>query len=65
MLLVLLNPVFSQNLEFENWKVQREEELLAEDGWINLIDLIWFDENLPYLNLSKNDSLTLPDRFLG
>jgi uncharacterized protein (DUF1684 family) len=56
---------FSQNVDFESWKTQRQQELLAEDGWVNLIALLWFDENLPYLNLSKNDSLLLSDSMEG
>lgn len=53
----------SQN--FEHWKLERKEELLSEDGWINLIDLVWFDESSPFLNKINKDSLLISDQITG
>lgn len=49
----------AQNTDFEDWKLKREKELLAEDGWINLIGLLWIDEEMAFLNQVSNDSLTI------
>ncbi len=53
--------IYAQSLDFENWKVQRENELLAEDGWINLAGLYWIDENQAFLNQVTKDSLSVSD----
>lgn len=45
--------------DFEKWKTDRRTELLAEDGWINLIDLIWLDEKKSFLNQISKDSVQM------
>lgn len=45
--------------DFEKWKTERRSELLAEDGWVNLIDLIWLDKDNSFLNQLSSDSLSL------
>ncbi|GAB2497234.1 DUF1684 domain-containing protein [Algoriphagus taiwanensis] len=53
--------VFAQNPAHEAWKKERERELLAEDGWLNLAGLIWIDEKKSYLNEWSKDSLVVAD----
>ncbi|GMQ27436.1 DUF1684 domain-containing protein [Algoriphagus confluentis] len=53
--------VIAQNPAHEAWKKQRESELLAEDGWLNLAGLIWIDENKSYLNAWSKDSLMVSE----
>lgn len=50
---------FGQNKDHEAWKTKREQELLAEDGWINLIGLLWIDQEKAFLNQVSRDSLTV------
>lgn len=56
-ILCFLTQIRSQN--FEKWKTDRRSELLAEDGWINLIDLIWIDEEKSFLNQISQDSISI------
>lgn len=58
-LVLLTSQALAQNVEFEKWKSEREKELLAEDGWINLVGLLWIDSENKYLNQLKDDSLTI------
>jgi uncharacterized protein len=50
---------FAQEEKFESWKKEREEELLQEDGWINLVGLFWIDEEKAFLNQVSRDSLVV------
>lgn len=50
---------FSQNAEFEQWKKHRSEELLAEDGWVNLAGLLWISPENVFLNQFGKDSLVM------
>lgn len=45
--------------DFEKWKADRRSELLAENGWINLIDLIWLDQEKSQLNQISQDSINI------
>lgn len=51
--------VSAQNSEFEAWKINREKELLAEEGWLNLAGLYWITETTAFLNIHGKDSLNL------
>jgi uncharacterized protein len=51
----------AQKEKFESWKIEREHELLQEDGWINLVGLHWIDEQKAYLNQPAKDSLVISD----
>ena len=39
----------AQELEFAQWKIKRQLELTGEDGWLNLVGLIWMERDSPYL----------------
>ena len=39
----------AQELEFAQWKIKRKIELTGEDGWLNLVGLIWMEKDAPYL----------------
>lgn len=57
LILCFMTRTRSQN--FENWKADRRSELLAEDGWVNLIDLIWLDQEKSFLNQISRDSINI------
>jgi uncharacterized protein (DUF1684 family) len=48
---------FSQDAKFEQWKIERSEELLAEDGWLNLAGLLWLESGDNHLAAVSPDSL--------
>ena len=52
----------AQNTSFEDWKLARQTELTGEEGWINLVDLIWLDEQMAFLNKQGNERLFLSER---
>lgn len=52
----------AQNPDFEAWKINREKELLAEDGWLNLAGLFWITETNSFLNRQGKDSLILSNQ---
>jgi len=54
----------AQVQQFETWKLERQAELTGEEGWLNLIDLIWFDEQKAFLNKKGNERsfLSLSER---
>ncbi|MDA0315696.1 MAG: DUF1684 domain-containing protein [Bacteroidetes bacterium] len=39
----------AQQERFEQWKIERQAELIGENGWINLVELIWMNSEKPYL----------------
>ncbi len=58
----------AQELEFAQWKLNRQVELTGEDGWLNLVGLHWMEVDSPYLEdvsgttlgfAKKNGSATL------
>lgn len=51
----------SQEATWSNWKKERVEELTKEDGWLNLIGLLWLDPSKPYFNQITSDSLALSE----
>lgn len=62
LLLILLAQaplVFGQDPEFERWKQSRNEELVAEDGWVNLAGLLWISPENTFVNQIRNDSLAI------
>lgn len=52
----------AQNLRFDTWKVERQAELTGEEGWLNLVDLIWFDEQKTFLNRQGTERLYLSEQ---
>ena len=52
----------AQIQQFETWKVERQAELTGEEGWINLVDLIWFDEQKSFLNREWETRLFLSEK---
>ncbi|MBC6366102.1 DUF1684 domain-containing protein [Algoriphagus sp. AK58] len=60
--LILIEETNAQVKEFENWKRGRVTELTSEDGWINLVGLMWYNGQNSFLNQISADSLALSDR---
>ncbi|WP_051315120.1 DUF1684 domain-containing protein [Algoriphagus terrigena] len=60
--LVQGSVVLGQNSEFDQWKQGRNEELLAEDGWVNLAGLLWISRENAFLNQVGKDSLAISTR---
>lgn len=61
--LVYIMPLAkAQNPRFDLWKVDRQAELTGEEGWLNLIDLLWFDEQRAFLNREGNERLFLSEQ---
>ena len=58
---ILSFGAFAQNEGHEKWKKEREQELMAEDGWINLVGLYWIDSENLFLNQVSRDSLAISD----
>lgn len=52
----------AQNKDHEEWKVQRKEEILAEDGWVNLVGLFWIDRENAFLDQIEKDSLAISNQ---
>lgn len=53
---------YAQNKEHDAWKIQRKDEILAEDGWVNLAGLFWINEENAILNQIKKDSLAISNQ---
>ena len=49
----------AQGQQFETWKLERQAELTGEEGWLNLVDLIWFDDQKAFLNREGQNRLFL------
>ena len=47
----------AQELEFAQWKIKRQVELTGEDGWLNLVGLIWMKVDSPYLEEVNSTTL--------
>lgn len=61
-LLVLLAQsflTFGQNPDHDLWKTERKAELLGENGWLNLVGLLWINDEKAYLNQFSEDSLII------
>ena len=56
---------YAQNKDHEVWKIQRTDEILAEDGWINLVGLFWIDQENAFLNQIEKDSLVISNQPSG
>lgn len=56
-LLAFVSVSLAQEGEFEQWKIKRRAELTGEDGWLNLVGLIWMDAHSPYLEEVNASSL--------
>ncbi|OOG73750.1 DUF1684 domain-containing protein [Algoriphagus sp. A40] len=54
--------VFGQNPAHEQWKADRKAELLGENGWVNLIGLLWIDQENNFLNQVSEDSLSISNK---
>ena len=52
----------AQVQQFETWKLERQAELTGEEGWLNLVDLIWFDEQKAFLNREGESRLFLSEK---
>lgn len=60
-LFCLLHAVLAlgQNLDHEQWKVDRRKEIVGENGWLNLAGLLWMDQEHVHLNEFSKDSLII------
>ena len=56
-LLAFVSVSIAQEGEFEQWKTKRIAELTGEDGWLNLVGLIWMETDSPYLEEVNASSL--------
>ena len=56
-LLAFVSVSLAQEGEFEQWKIKRTAELTGEDGWLNLVGLIWMEDHSPYLEEVNASSL--------
>ncbi len=56
---------YAQTKDHEVWKIQRTDEILAEDGWINLVGLFWIDQENAFLNPIEKDSLVISNQPSG
>lgn len=61
LLLSMSKLSFAQKENFDQWKIEREKELLGENGWLNLAGLFWIDSEKPYLNQFSKDSLVISE----
>jgi uncharacterized protein (DUF1684 family) len=48
----------AQELEFAQWKIKRQVELTGEDGWLNLVGLVWMEADSPYLEEVNSTTLS-------
>lgn len=51
----------AQESRFESWKLERQAELTGEEGWLNLVDLIWIDAQKAFLNRTVEDRLVVTE----
>ena len=61
----LTTMAFAQVDLHEKWKKERAHELLKEDGWINLIGLLWIDEEITFLNQTGSEKLEVSKEIEG
>ncbi|GAA0877161.1 DUF1684 domain-containing protein [Algoriphagus jejuensis] len=61
-LLVKSTTVIAQNPDFEQWKRERNAEIVAEDGWLNLAGLLWLESGDTHLIPIGKDSLALAQK---
>jgi len=62
-LAVLLLPVdkASYRAEIEHWRQQREEALMAEDGWLTVAGLFWLKEGKNTIGANRQNNFVLPE----
>lgn len=61
-LLAFVSVSLAQEGEFEQWKIKRKAELTGEDGWLNLVGLIWIEDHSPYLEEVNASSLGFAEK---
>ncbi len=61
-LLAFVGVSLAQEGEFEHWKIKRTAELNGEDGWLNLVGLIWMEAHSPYLEEVNASSLGFAEK---
>ena len=61
-LLAFVSVSLAQEGEFEQWKIKRTAELTGEDGWLNLVGLIWMENHSPYLEEVNASSLGFAEK---
>lgn len=61
-LLAFVSVSLAQEGEFEQWKIKRTAELTGEDGWLNLVGLIWLEADSPYLEEVNASSLGFAEK---
>lgn len=61
-LLAFVSVSLAQEGEFEQWKIKRTAELTGEDGWLNLVGLIWMEAHSPYLEEVNASSLGFAEK---
>ena len=61
-LLVLLavNPESDYKVQIEKWRVQREERLKSDTGWLTVAGLFWLKEGSNPIGTSEADRIQLP-----
>lgn len=52
----------AQESGFEQWKIKRTAELTGEDGWLNLVGLIWMEAGSPYLVEVNETTLSFAEK---
>lgn len=60
--LAFVSVSVAQEGEFEQWKIKRTAELTGEDGWLNLVGLIWIEADSPYLEAVSANSLGFAEK---
>ena len=61
-LFAFVSVSLAQEGEFEQWKIKRTAELTGEDGWLNLVGLIWMEAHSPYLEELNASSLGFAEK---
>jgi uncharacterized protein (DUF1684 family) len=61
-LFAFVSVSLAQEGEFDQWKIKRTAELTGEDGWLNLVGLIWMEAHSPYLEEVNASSLGFAEK---
>jgi len=62
-LFAFVSVSLAQEGEFDQWKIKRTAELTGEDGWLNLVGLIWMEAHSPYLEVVNGNALGFAVKF--